>query len=287
MNGYGAMLAILIIAGAGLVGGCVAKYASYANKGVELPAQVPFELRRDVRYTSPDWPATLEADVYVPESKGLRPAVLVVHGGSWSGGGPWHMHAISRGLARHGFVVMNVAYRLAPEHLFPAAPQDLREALRWLEANASELRVDPQRIGGFGYSAGAHLVSLVGAQPAPDHPALKAVVAGGTPADLGLWPHSPIVTKFLGKSFQEAPDLWREASPISHVGPNSPPMFLYHGGGDTLVEPAQSTRLRDALESAGVPVALQITEGYGHVAEFLLDAEAVASGIAFLAERLR
>ena len=113
-------------------------------------------------YTPPGWPQTLTATVYKPQRPELMPAVLVVHGGSWTRRSPEDMTRVSKALASRGFVVINVAYRFAPEHVFPAQVEDLRAALDWAVTHAERLQLDPSRIGAFGYSAGAHLVSLLG-----------------------------------------------------------------------------------------------------------------------------
>jgi len=286
MTLFRAQFSFVALACSSLLSGCIAGYGSFEDEGIDLPPKVDFSVRRGQVYTPPGWPETLSADLYLPDTEGARPAVLTVHGGSWSGGSPAHMIAISRGLARRGFVVMNVAYRKAPEYLYPAPLDDLGQALRWLQANANELAVDTQRIGAFGYSAGAHLVTLLATRDNRDAPPLSAVVAGGTPADLLRWPDSPIVTRFLGKPSREARDLWTEASPVTHVSKDDPPMYLYHGADDTLVEPTQTDALADALRRAGVHVEARQAPGMGHVATFLFDARSVAAGTAFLAREL-
>ena len=58
-------------------------------------------------------------------------------------------------------VAVNTAYRLAPDHPFPAPLNDLRQALTWMADQADDLGIDADRVGAFGYSAGAHLVSLL------------------------------------------------------------------------------------------------------------------------------
>jgi acetyl esterase/lipase len=83
---------------------------------------------------------------------------------------------------------------------------------------------------------------------------VQAIVAGGTPADFPFWPHSPIITKYIGKSYADAKQTWEEASPINHVSENSPPVFLYHGHNDHLVEVEQMYKMRDALEHKNVEV---------------------------------
>ena len=105
----------------------------------------------------------------LPESS-PGPAVLVVHGGGWEGRSRADMTDTARELARHGFTTMNIDYRFAPQHQYPAQLHDLQRALDWLRQNHGELNIDPERIAGFGYSSGAHLVSLLATVTSNDHP---------------------------------------------------------------------------------------------------------------------
>lgn len=222
------------------------------------------------------------------------PAVLVVHGGSWSGRSPSDMERISRYLAARGFVTVNVAYRLAPQYLYPAPLKDLQQALDWMVGNAPALGIDPDRIGAFGYSAGAHLVAMLAlteSAAAPRSrptrgPALRAVVAGGIPADLTAWPQSPVIKRFLGVSFRADPQLWVEASPIAHVASSAPPFLLFHGGLDKLVEADQSQRLHQRLAAHGVPTDLHIVPWHGHLSMFLLNRSALRHSVAFFTKTL-
>ncbi len=211
-------------------------------------AQVPdydFEVVESVRYTPDDWPSELAADIYMPEGAGPFPAVLVVHGGGWSGGSRGNMKSHSKALVRAGFVAVNISYRLAPDTQFPGQLHDLQQAMHWIHANAKQYKIDAARIGGFGYSAGAHLVSLLGVMRATDEndqpyggkqTRLAAVASGGTPADLAAYEESGrLLRQFLGGTRQEMPERYAAASPITHVNAQSPPFFLYHGQWDTLV----------------------------------------------------
>lgn len=250
----------------------------------------PFQRLAPQTYTPPQWPAALEAWVYRPRHDQPLPAVLIVHGGSWAGRSPSDMERISRYLAARGFVAVNVAYRLAPQYLYPAPLRDLQQALDWMVANAAALGIDPDRIGAFGYSAGAHLVALLalteaatapGSRPARGR-SLRAVVAGGIPADLTAWPQSPVVKRFLGVSFRADPQLWVEASPLAHVSSSAPPFLLFHGGLDRLVEADQSRRLHRHLAAHGVSTDLHIAPWHGHLSMFLLGRSALRRSTAFL-----
>ena len=100
--------------------------------------------------------------LYVPEGSGPLPLVVYLHGGGWAVGSLDSFDALCRRLAnRSGALVVSVAYRLAPEHPFPAALQDAEAAVRWAHAHAEELGGDPARIAVAGDSAGANLATVV------------------------------------------------------------------------------------------------------------------------------
>ncbi len=283
---------------AALLGAC----ASHTGKGVSnqktaLPEKTRFEVQKGEVYTPPDWPSQLTLDVYRPANAQpgeLRPAVLVVHGGGWTRRSPDDMNGIAKDLARRGLIVINVAYRFAPEYRFPAQLEDLQQAMRWIAENHQELGIDLDRIGAYGYSAGAHLVALLAAVDpdgpltpdwARELPRLKAVVAGGTPTDLRKWPNSELVKGLIGAERDAALDTWTAASPITHVNGNEPPFFLYHGGLDKLVEPDQAKDMQAALAEADVRAELFVKPLHGHVSMFLFGA-AVEQATRFLVREL-
>lgn len=225
-------------------------------------------VERNIVYTPPDWPRPMQLDLYTPQRDGIVPAVVLLHGGHWQLGDRQIMGPIATILARRGYVVITVTYRLAPAARFPAQLQDAEQAVRWLGQNAARLHVDRDRIGAWGFSAGAHLATLMAtidpADPwgAPDPP-LRAVVAGGTPTDLEHFNPGDGMALF-GVSAAQDPALYRRASPLYHVSAKAPPIFLYHGSEDTEVPPEQAQVLRDALARVGAPVELYIVHGVEH-----------------------
>lgn len=167
--------------------------------------------------------------------------------------------------------------------------------MRWLRASAARFEVDGARVAGFGYSAGAHLVALLGlaaADEALDTPhggpdtRLQAVVAGGTPSDLRKFEGGQLVPQFLGGNQQQVPDAYRLASPVVHVTGDAPPFFLYHGGSDMLVSIDHAEDFAAALESTGVHVELYRMHLRGHITAFLSDGAAVERAEAFLRDQL-
>ena len=254
--------------------------------------ELRYRRHRDRVYTPAGWPRALHADTYVPRTEGLLPGVLLVHGGGWAGGNRSHTELIAEKLARRGFVVVNATYRLAPAARFPAPLHDLQQALRWMRDHAAELRLDPARIGAWGYSAGAHLVSLLGLLGPADalydaQVRVRAIVAGGVPSDLRKYRGGTLVPAFLGERWSPDSPVFRAASPVTYVRPDCPPVFLYHGGADRLVRPDQAIDFKAALDAAGVRNELYLMPGLGHIMANLLDGPAVQRGADFLDRELR
>ena len=169
----------------------------------------------------------------------------------------------------------------------------MQQAVRWLRGHAADYHVDPQRIGAWGYSAGAHLAAMLGGMSPGDRlyqpgAEVKAVVAGGIPSDLRKFHGGTIVPKFLGERWTENSVAFRESSPAAYVTPGDPPVFLYHGGWDQLVPFDQASDYKLALDAAGVPNELyELLRGLGHITAFLMDGEAVQRGLDFLDRHLR
>lgn len=230
----------------------------------------------------------LLVDLYLPAGEGPFPGILMIHGGAWAGGARGHMASHAMYLAENGYAVAAISYRLAPAHRFPAQLEDCTSALTWLHESAEKLQIDPTRIGGYGYSAGAHLICLLATQTAQDKALrLSAIVAGGTPADFTREPlASPRFNYFLGGTRAEIPEVYDAASPVCQVSEECPPMFLFHGTADRVV-PLRSTELMiDALKEVGVQTELYLVEGGGHMGAFINQA-ARSEALKFLDRKLK
>jgi len=281
-----------------LLAGC----ASHTNAPDEasMPAQTDYETRRNLVYTPSEWPEALQADVYLPKDReNASPAVLLVHGGGWQRRSRDDMNDIAEHLAGHGFVVMNIDYRFAPDYTFPAQLHDLQQAMHWLHDNAADLDVDPDRINGFGYSSGAHLVSLMAlvasnggtlanelSEPyGGKHTRTRSVVAGGLPSDLREFGSGRLIREFLGGDMEAIPGVYEAASPAAHVSDQAPPFFLFHGTLDALVPTSQATSFQQHLESVGVDNELYLMRLRGHILAFALRGAAVDRATEFLARQ--
>ncbi len=218
-------------------------------------------------------------DIYQPAERASqpRPAVVLIHGGSWTGYDKSTMVGMGNFLARSGFVAASVDYRLlhGSTDRWPAQLDDIQRSVRWLRANAAKYNIDADRIGAFGHSSGAQLAALLGMEDTRDNsdPALakyssrvQAVVNVSGPSDF-LSNHDPdgdaLLTSLFGGDFTRLPDVWRDASPVSHVDKSNAPFLIVHGTHDDMVAIAQAQELYDKLHTAGVPVTfVKIDDGH-------------------------
>src|SRR3954451_7543820 len=99
-------------------------------------------------------------DLHVPDGPGPFPAAILVHGGGFDGGSrATNMAPTFQPLADAGFAWFSIDYRMAPEFRFAEAKEDIDAAIKWVKANASTYKVDPEKIVLAGESAGGFLVN--------------------------------------------------------------------------------------------------------------------------------
>jgi acetyl esterase/lipase len=214
--------------------------------------------------------------------------VIVVHGGSWrTYDKRWFMKPIAQSLARRGFVAMNVTYRGAPKWHYPAPVLDLREAVKWLRRHAKEYSIRPDKIGVYGYSAGGQIAAQLGFIDGPQSVRVQAVVAGGTPSDLRRYTGGRLVPAYLGGTLAKSPEVFCEASPVFHVTPDDPPVFVYHGTRDIIVPPVHALELCAALNEARVDHEILWVNKHGHLSTFFFAGDAVGQAINFLERTLK
>lgn len=192
---------------------------------------------------------------------GKHPCVVVVHGGSWSGGGSEQLPELNTVLAHSGYNVASINYRLAPFYKSPAQVEDLHKAMCYLKDNADELGIDTTRFVLLGRSAGAQ-ISLCGSYTFHD-PCIVGTISYYGPADM-VWgyslPANPLVfdsrqvmIDYLGGTYEQVPQQYFNSSPIEFVTPQSPPTLLIHGPLDPLVAYEHSVRLSNKLRQNHVP----------------------------------
>ena len=221
----------------------------------------------------------LRLDLYRVAGAAPKPLVIYIHGGGWVAGHTRAAGAIAdfpaalAGLAREGFVVVSLEYRLAGEAPHPAQLQDVRAAIRFLKANAGKYGIDPARIGLWGGSAGGHLAALAATScrdasldARPGMPAGDTCVQAAA-IWYGVFDFAPLLARQANPGPPSAENaLLRctpatcaagrvaNASPATYFSRYDPPFLLIHGTEDRTVPVAQSRLAEAGLKAHGVPV---------------------------------
>ena len=194
-----------------------------------------------------------------------------------------HVRIEALPLVERGYTVFTVNHRAIPRFQYPAPVEDVQRAVRFVRFHAARFGIDPDRIGAIGGSSGGHLVSMLGMLPGEgDAQAeseidrvsarVQCVVARATPSDfVATAATSGASALLLGIRLRPGADpssvemrIAREASPITHVTADDPPLLLIHGDQDDIVPYALSERFRERLAEAGVKTDLIKVSGARH-----------------------
>lgn len=290
MRPLGIPLIVVILANALMPGPGSLTAAQSPSTPVASIASVTRDV--DVTYGEVDGEALL-LDVYRPSARPEpRAAIIVIHGGGLSGGSRVSSAYLAEALAEAGYVTFNIEYRLfdfsEERYQWPAQLDDVQRAVRWVRANAEHYGVDPARVCAIGHSSGGHLAALLGVRDTRDNsdPALAAypsrvtcVVDLAGDADLTDMAIAPDYIGILGGGPEEAPETYRDASPLFHVDAQTAPFLVVHGANDEFSPVEQARRLVAALQDAGVEVAYEeipkgdhiIAGDWGTIGPFVLD----------------
>lgn len=246
----------------------------------------PISVHRNIFYVDKSQNPFQQLDLYVPEGEGPFPVVVWIHGGAWVAGDKNHPLAVPL-MVSQGFAVASINYRLAQHEPHPAQINDCKEAVRWLRKHAAQYKLDPNKIGAWGHSAGGHLTALLGTtgdiaviaegnEPKDEkrETAVQAACDWAGPTDFASIPkqqgpdaeldfndpNGPLAILMAGNS-QAARN---GASPVNRLSSDDAPLLIVHGKRDTVVPSAQSSELADKMTAAGLKVECLIVPDEGH-----------------------
>jgi acetyl esterase/lipase len=248
------------------------------------------DIRPELTYATHDGIALL-GDLYAPKGAGPFPVLVALHGGGWVQGARGVFQYWGPYLAGRGYALFAISYRLAKtgQKTFPHAVQDALAAVQFVRGSATEFRLDADRVGLMGASAGANIAALAAlggeaaifrnGYPQDAHAAMSTkvkVLVGvyGVYDVLEMWqryqatgPRENNIEKFLGASPMENRRLYFDASPISYatLANNQTAVFLACGTEDDLVNrQANTDAFLLALKQAGFFARSLILAGAGH-----------------------
>jgi acetyl esterase/lipase len=193
-----------------------------------------------------------------------KPAVIMIHGGGWRSGDRSLMYPLAAYLAESGYIAIPVEYRLSTEAAYPAAVDDINNAIVWIKKYGYEYRIDTNRIAILGCSAGGQLASLIGlkyglftGKDGKIYKRINAIVnidglMDFTSTEARKYEDDPLrkITSagaWFGGRYNEKKELWKDASPLFYVNKNSSPVLFinssvprFHAGRDEAVERLKS-----------------------------------------------
>jgi acetyl esterase/lipase len=219
-----------------------------------------------------------QLEFYPAIGRSPAPCVVVIHGGGWDNGDRGQIPQFNDWLARSGYAVADMSYRLAPDSIWPAQREDVAAAVAFVKARAGSWGVDPARLALLGRSAGGQIAEACAY--ALHDPAIRGVIGLYAPSDMRFaWTwgreddalNSPrLIRRFLGGTPETAGPAYDSSSAILLAGPGSPPTLMIHGTIDTLVWHRHSVRLAARLTELGVPNLLVSMPWAAHALEFNL-----------------
>ena len=235
-------------------------------------------------------------DIYLPkETKDAYPVVIHTYGSAWSMNnqkGSADLNTICAALTKAGYAVVTPNHRSASDAIYPAQLHDLKAVVRFIRGNAAKYKIDTSFIAMSGFSSGGHLSSLVATTCG-----LKEGKSGSVTVDLvgslgeftkfsscidaaSLWsPPTDIYTMnpinnfmgsgtyegaFIGAEREGNKDKWMVASSPYYASEDDPPIILFHGTSDQIVNKEQSQELYDSLKKHNVVTELVSVSGGTH-----------------------
>jgi acetyl esterase/lipase len=230
------------------------------------------EIKLNVSYGTDD--SLQRMDIYLPAGRSATAtkSIVLIHGGGWNAGSKTDFASYIDTLKKRlpDFAIFNIDYRLATSKtIFPAQENDVKAAIDFIAANASDYGINKNKMALLGASAGAHL-ALLQAYKYKDVK-IKAVIDFFGPTDLITMYNKPwhslipyLLHMLTGTTPSADPEVYKKASPAYYVSSETPPTLILQGGKDQIVHPSQSRLLKEKLQKAGVEHELVIYASQRH-----------------------
>ena len=252
-------------------------------------------------------------DIYIPkEAKESYPVIIHTYGSAWSSNnmkGSADLSTICAAYVKAGYAVVTPNHRSASDAKYPAQLHDIKAVVRFVRGNAAKYKFDTNFVAVSGFSSGGHLSSLVATTCG-----LKEGKSGSVTVDLVgdlgeytsfsscvdgavLWsPPTDIYTMnpismggsgtmegaFIGVEREGNKDKWMVASSPYYASEDDPPVIIFHGTSDQVVNIEQSQELYDSLKNHNVVTEFVKVSGGSHGGDKMNSSENLGKAVAFL-----
>ena len=252
-------------------------------------------------------------DIYIPkDAKESYPVVIHTYGSAWSMNnmkGSADLSTICAAYAKAGYAVVTPNHRSASDAIYPAQLHDIKAVVRFVRGNAAKYKFDTTFIAVSGFSSGGHLSSLTATTCG-----LKEGKSGSVTVDLVgdlgeytslsscvdgavLWsPPTDIYTmnpismggsgtmegKFIGVEREGNKDKWMVASSPYYASEDDPPVIIFHGTSDQVVNIEQSQELYDSLKNHNVVTEFVKVSGGQHGGDVMYASANLDKAVEFL-----
>jgi len=300
----------MLLAGLLLSGACTKEVATDDN--TDDTTTTAASTLKDVAYASVS--SAQKMDIYMPEGDGPFPVVILIHGGAFLGGSKSDEASNAAVLNANGYVAVSINYRLSGEAKFPAQIEDCKTSVRFLRANAAKYKINAEKIGSWGASAGGNLSALLGT---------TGNVAELEGSSLGNQTYSSAIlasvdwfgpvnfltmdaeatalgftintnssaspeSKLMGAAVQTIPDAVAKANPASYISADDAAFFIQAGSVDRNIPYTQSRNFYQALTPVkGSDASFELLEGAGHGGSQFSAAANLAKVISFFNKYLK
>jgi len=248
------------------------------------------ETFKDVAYAN--FSSRQVMDIYLPEGDGPFPVVVLIHGGAFKMGDKGMETRNAEALVAKGYAAASINYRLSGEAKFPAQIHDCKAAVRFLRANAAKYRLNPEKIGSWGASAGGNLSALLGTSsevaelegnelgnPGVSSKVIASVDWFGPINFLAMDEEAQVLglsintnsasspeSQLIGKAIQSVPELVKKANPTTYITKDDAAFLIQAGSNDHNIPYTQSRNFYEVLKKVlgEEKVSFELLEGAGH-----------------------
>jgi acetyl esterase/lipase len=245
---------------------------------------------KDVAYASTS--SAQKMDIYIPDGTGPFPAVVLIHGGAFKSGDKSMEASNAATLVANGFVAVTINYRLSGEAIFPAAVQDCKAAVRYIRANASKYKINPDKIGTWGSSSGGNLSAMMGTSGGDSYlegtqgdylttsSTIQACIDWFGPINFATMVSEGLAlgfsssynvnneSQYVGVDANDPANITtvNKANPTTYIDKNDPPFWIEVGSADPLIPYTQSLNFYKALKDVlgDSKVSYDLLDGAGH-----------------------